>query len=447
MEPPSEPYFLLLDSIFTLELLKDIGLPLLLIGLLVLSALISGSEVAFFSINPTQKKELEESESSNDKLIQSLLLNPKKLLATILIVNNLVNIAIVVLSSFIINRMSWIDELSALFVFLIQVVIVTFLILLFGEVLPKVYATNNAMRLARFMSPFMVLSEKLSGWASWILVKSTNVIDQRIRSRQEKFSIEELEEALEITQDKLHTEERRILKSIVKFGNTDAKQIMTPRTQAKAFEYDLSFEDLLIEARDIGFSRIPVYKESFDEIYGVLYMKDLLPHLNKTNYNWQNLVHKPFFVPENKKIDDLLKEFQRKKMHLAIVVDEYGGTSGIVSLEDIMEEVVGEITDEFDDEDIQYTKVDDSIFVFDGSTTLIDLYKVIGIVGEEFEKVKGESDTLAGFILEQVGYIPVKNEKLHFNNYDFIIEAADKRKIKQIKLVIHPSTDAEENNH
>lgn len=446
MEPPSEAYFILLSSIFTLELLKDILLPLFLIGLLGLSALISGSEVAFFSISPLQKKELEESESSNDKLIQSLLLNPKKLLATILIVNNFVNIAIVVLSSFIINRMSWMDDLSPLLVFLIQVVIVTFLILLFGEVLPKVYATNNSLRLARFMSPFIVLSEKLTGWASWFLVRSTNIIDKRIRKRQEKFSIEELEEALEITQDKLHTEERRILKSIVKFGNTDAKQIMTARTQAKAFEYDLSFEDLLIEATEIGFSRIPVFKESFDEIAGVLYMKDLLPHLNKSDYQWQKLLHKPFFVPENKKIDDLLKEFQRRKMHLAIVVDEYGGTSGIVSLEDIMEEVVGEITDEFDDEDIQYTKVENGVFIFDGSTPLIDLYKVIGITGEVFEDVKGESDTLAGFILEQVGYIPVKNEKLHFKNFEFIIEAADKRKIKQIKLVIHQNEAANENN-
>jgi gliding motility-associated protein GldE len=434
---------LLLNTFFTIELLKDVFLPVLLVAFLILSAMISGSEVAFFSINPIQEKELEESESSNDKLIQSLLLNPKKLLATILIVNNLINIAIVVLSSFIIDRISWMANQSAILVFLVQVIVVTFLILLFGEVLPKVYATKNALKLARFMSPFMILAEKLTGWASWVLIRSTNIIDNRLRKRKEKFSLEDLEDALEITQDKLHTEERRILKSIVKFGNTDAKQIMTPRTQAKAFEFDLTFDELLMEASDISFSRIPVYKESFDEVSGVLYMKDLLPHLKKKDFKWQKLLHKPFFVPENKKIDNLLKEFQKRKVHLAVVVDEYGGTSGIVSLEDIMEEVVGEITDEFDDEDIHYTKVDNRTFIFDGSTTLIDLYKVIGISGEEFENEKGESDTIAGFVLERAGYIPVKNEKLQFRNYDFIIEAADKRRVKQIKLVIHQNENDE----
>jgi len=443
LEPPSESYFLLLDSLFTIELLKDISLYLLLIILLALSAMISGSEVAFFSINPLQEKLLEESESSNDKLIQSLLINPKKLLATILISNNFVNIAIVVFSSFLIERITWINELSHFFIFLIQVVIVTFLILLFGEVLPKVYATNHALRLARFMAPFMVFASKVFSWASWGLINSTNFIDNRLRKKNDKFSINELEDALEITQDKLNTEERKILKSIVKFGNTDAKQIMTARTQAKAFDHSLSFEEIIAEATEIGYSRIPVYKESFDEVVGVLYMKDLLPYLQKKDYQWQRLIHKPFFVPENKKIDDLLKEFQVRKVHLAVVVDEYGGTSGIVTLEDIMEEVVGEITDEFDEEDILYSKIDDNVFIFDGSTALIDFYKVIPVDGEEFEQLKGEADTLAGFILEQAGYIPVKNEKIRFKNYEFIIEAADKRRVKQIKLVVHPK---EENN-
>jgi gliding motility-associated protein GldE len=294
------------------------------------------------------------------------------------------------------------------------------------------------------MAPFMVIASKIFAWASWVLIGSTNFIDQRLRKNIDKFSIGDLEEALEITQDKLNKEERRILKSIVKFGNTDAKQIMTARTQAKAFDSSLSFEELLAEASDIGFSRIPVYKEAFDEIVGVLYMKDLLPHIHKKDYHWQKLIHKPFFVPENKKIDDLLKEFQRMKVHLAIVVDEYGGTSGIVTLEDIMEEVVGEITDEFDSEDILYSKVDNNIFIFDGSTALIDFYKVIPIDGEEFEQLKGEADTLAGFILEQAGYIPVKNEKIRFKNYEFIIEAADKRRVKQIKLVIHPNEEGDE---
>ncbi len=438
MEPPSDLYLVLLDVINYQSYLNDILLYLLLAVLLLMSALISGSEVAFFSINPIQKKELEESDSSNDKLIQSLLLDPKKLLATILIANNFVNIAIVVFSSFLIERMAWMAALSELLVFLIQVVIVTFLILLFGEVLPKVYASNHALKLARLIAPLMIFLSKIFGWASFVLVRSTNFIDKRLSKRKDKFSIEDLENALEITKDTLHLEERRILKSIVKFGNTDAKQIMTPRTQAKAFEYKLTFRELLDEASEIGFSRIPVYKESFDEIAGILYIKDLLPHIKKSNFEWQKLIHKPFFVSENKKIDDLLKEFQRLRVHLAIVVDEYGGTSGIVSLEDIMEEVVGEITDEFDDEDISYSKVDSNIFIFDGSTALIDFYKVIKIGGEKFEELKGEADTLAGFVLEQTGYIPVKNEKIRFGNYEFIIEAADKRRVKQIKLVIHP---------
>lgn len=444
MEPPPESYNIFLDTFFTIELLKDVLLYLFLIVLLILSALISGSEVAFFSITPIQEKALEDSDNSSDKLIQSLLLDPKKLLATILITNNFVNIAIVVFSSYLINRISWINELSTGLIFLIQVVSVTFLILLFGEVIPKVYATTHSIKLARLMAPFMVFAERIFGWASKGLISSTNFIDQKLRKRQRKFSIDELEEALEITQDTLQVEERKILKSIVKFGNTDAKQIMTARTHAKAFDSNLSFEELLVEAANIGYSRIPVYKETFDDVVGVLYMKDLLPYIHRENYNWHKLLHKPFFVPENKKIDDLLKEFQRKKVHLAIVVDEYGGTSGIVSLEDIMEEVVGEITDEFDEEDVLYSKVDKNIFIFDGSTSLIDFYKVLRIDGEEFEKLKGEADSLAGFILEQAGYIPVKNEKIHFKNYEFVIEAADKRKVKQIKLIIHPEEKDDE---
>lgn len=443
MEPPPYSYLFFLETMNSYVLFKDIGLLILLLLLLILSALISGSEVAFFSLNPVQEKELDESESSNDKLIQSLLLAPKKLLATILITNNFVNIAIVVLSSLIINRLPFMADLSTLIVFIIQVVVVTFLILLFGEILPKVYATHNSLKLARLMSPFLIFTGKLFGWAAWGLVRSTRFIDNSLSKKNESMSVEELEEALEITQDTLHQEERRILKSIVRFGNTDAKQIMTARTQAKAFDYNLSFEELLVEAEDIGFSRIPVFKESFDEIAGVLYMKDVLPHIHSEGYKWQKLIHKPFFVPENKKIDDLLKEFQRKKVHLAIVVDEYGGTSGIVSLEDIMEEVVGEITDEFDDEDILYSKVDEGVFIFDGSTSLIDIYRILGIDGEEFEIAKGEADTLAGFILEQAGYIPVKNEKLRFSNFEFIIEAADKRRVKRIKLIKHEGEESE----
>ncbi|RLD27919.1 MAG: gliding motility-associated protein GldE [Bacteroidetes bacterium] len=413
-----------------------IGLIISLLVLLLFSALISGSEVAFFSLTPVQLLEIEESENSNDKVIQSLLINPKKLLATILIANNFVNIAIVVLSTFLMGMIPGLSSFPAYLIFLIQVVGVTFLILLFGEVLPKVYATNQATKLTRFMAAPMLMIERIFSPFSYLLIHSTSFIDKKIKKNKESLSVEELEHAFELTEDTLHREERKILKSIVRFGNTDVKQIMTARTFAKAFEQGIGFEELLKQAGEIGYSRIPIYEESFDIVIGILYLKDLLPFIDRNNFDWKELLRKPFFVPENKKIDDLLKEFQRKKVHLAIVVDEYGGTSGIVTLEDILEEIVGEITDEFDDEEIKYSKLDDNVFIFDGATSLIDIYKVLGIEGEEFEEAKGEADSIAGFIIEQAGIIPQKGEKVKFENYEFTVMASDKRKVKQIQLTI-----------
>jgi gliding motility-associated protein GldE len=287
----------------------------------------------------------------------------------------------------------------------------------------------------------MLFIERIFSPVSYVLIHSTSFIDKKIRKNQESLSIEELEHALELTEETLHKGEIKILKSIVKFGNTDVKQIMTARTRAKAFEQGMSFESILNEGKSIGYSRIPVYKETFDNVVGILYLKDLLPFIDRINYDWKKLLRKPFFVPENKKIDDLLKEFQRKKVHLAIVVDEYGGTSGIVTLEDILEEIVGEITDEFDDEEIKYSKIADNVFIFDGATSLIDLYKVLDIEGEDFEKEKGEADTIAGFVIEQAGIIPQKGETVVFGNYKFIIMASDKRKVKQIQLKINPKDE------
>ena len=413
-----------------------IGLIVSLLVLLLFSALISGSEVAFFSLTPLQLLEIEESESSNDKVIQSLLINPKKLLATILIANNFVNIAIVVLSTFLMGLIPGLEKFPTYVIFLIQVVGVTFLILLFGEVLPKVYATNQPTKLIRFMAAPMLLIERIFSPFSYLLIQSTSFIDKKIRKNKESLSVEELEHAFELTEDTLQREERKILKSIVRFGNTDVKQIMTARTFAKAFEQEISFEELLEQAGDIGYSRIPVYNESFDVVIGILYLKDLLPFIDRKDFDWKKLLRKPFFVPENKKIDDLLKEFQRKKVHLAIVVDEYGGTSGIVTLEDILEEIVGEIIDEFDDEEIKYSKLADNVYIFDGATSLIDIYKVLGIDGADFEEVKGEADSIAGFVIEHAGIIPKKGEKINFSNYEFTVMASDKRKVKQIQLTI-----------
>ena len=421
-----------------------IGLVVSLLVLLLFSALISGSEVAFFSLTPVQLLEIEESENSNDKIIQSLLINPKKLLATILIANNFVNIAIVVLSTFLMGMIPGLRSFPGYIVFLIQVVGVTFLILLFGEVLPKVYATNQATKLIRFMAAPMLLIERIVSPFSYLLINSTSFIDKKVKKNKESLSVEELEHAFELTEDTLQREERKILKSIVRFGNTDVKQIMTARTFAKAFEQGISFEELIKQAGEIGYSRIPVYENTFDIVIGILYLKDLLPYLNHKNFEWKKLLRQPFFVPENKKIDDLLKEFQRKKVHLAIVVDEYGGTSGIVTLEDILEEIVGEITDEFDDEEIKYSKLADNVYIFDGATSLIDIYKVMGIEGEDFEEAKGEADSIAGFIIEQAGIIPQKGEKIFFNNYEFTVKASDKRKVKQIQLKVISENESNE---
>lgn len=413
-----------------------IGLIVSLLVLLLFSALISGSEVAFFSLTPIQLLEIEESENSNDRIIQSLLLKPKKLLATILIANNFVNIAIVVLSTFLMAMIPGLSKFPGYVIFLIQVVGVTFLILLFGEVLPKVYATNQATKLIRFMAAPMLMIDRIFSPFSYLLIFSTSFIDKKVKKNKESISVEELEHAFKLTEETLQSEERNILRSIVKFGNTDVKQIMTARTFAKAFEQEISFEELINQAKDIGYSRIPVYHETFDIVVGILYLKDLLPYIDRKNFDWKKLLRQPFFVPENKKIDDLLKEFQRKKVHLAIVVDEYGGTSGIVTLEDILEEIVGEITDEFDDEEIKYSKLADNVYIFDGATSLIDIYKVVGIEGVEFEEAKGEADSIAGFIIEQAGIIPKKGEKVKFSNYEFTVMASDKRKVKQIQLSI-----------
>ena len=440
MEPPLDYHLIFLSSFFSsTDFISAVIMVVSLLVLLFSSALISGSEVAFFSLSPTQLKDLESSSIQNDKIILSLIVHPQKLLATILITNNFVNIAIVILSTYILSSIEALHHLSIIYIFLIEVIGVTFLILLFGEVLPKVYATYQPLKLARFMSGPMLFLGKLLSPFSYLLIHSTSFIDNRIARKKETLSVEELEKAFELTEKSLHTDERKILKSIVKFGNTDVKQIMTPRTQVKAFDINLPFEELLKEAEQTSFSRLPVFKDSFDNISGVLYLKDLMPFMDKKTFGWNRLIRSPFFVPENKKIDDLLKEFQLKKVHLAIVVDEYGGTSGIVSLEDILEEIVGEITDEFDDEELKYSKLSDNEYIFEGATSLIDIYKVLGIDGEQFEKVKGEADTIAGFVIEQAGIIPKKGETIKYKNFEFVVKAADKRRIKQIQLIINPA--------
>jgi len=431
IEPPSS--LLALFNPITLEVWLAIAVVVLLI---LASALISGSEVAFFSLGPNEKNALDPEKQKSDKRITDLLARPQRLLATILISNNFVNIAIVVVSAFIVNGIIN-DTTPPWLTIAIQVGGITFILLLFGEVIPKVYATSRALFLCRIMALPLELLENAFRPLSIILITSTNIINKRVKKRSSDYSVDELEHALELTKDEETTpDEEKILKGIVRFGGTDVKQIMTPRTEVVAFDQETAFSELLKELIEHGFSRVPIYEESLDQVKGILYLKDLLPYAESQTLQWLTLVRPPYFVPENKKLDDLMKEFQEKKVHMAIVVDEYGGTSGIVTLEDILEEIVGDITDEFDDEDIFYSKLDDRNYVFEGKTPLVDLYKILDINGENWEEAKGESDTLAGFILEHAGKIPLKNEKIRFEDYVLTIEAADKRKIKRVKLTL-----------
>ncbi|MBG15124.1 MAG: magnesium/cobalt efflux protein [Crocinitomicaceae bacterium] len=398
--------------------------------------MISGSEVAFFSLSVANKKDLSESNNINSLRIIQLLENPKKLLATILIANNFINVAIVMLSTVIVEKSFDNNELSGYAQFFIQVIAVTFIILLFGEVIPKIYANKFNLKFSRIMALPLSFISIIFKPISSVLVSSTSIIDKRYKKKTNSISVDELEHALDLTKDSVEDEdEKKLLEGIVKFGNTDAKQIMTPRTDVNTLDFESKFDDILKTIFETRFSRLPVFQETLDNIKGILYVKDLLPHIESGNdFQWKDLIRNPKFIPENKKLDDLLKEFQEEKKHIAIIVDEYGGTSGIVTLEDVLEEIVGDITDEFDQEDLAYSKLDENNFVFEGKTSLMDMYRIMDISGDIFEEAKGESDTIAGFCIEQAGKILLKNEKIQFHNLLFTVEAADKRKIKQVKV-------------
>ena len=408
--------------------------------LLVIVALVSAAESAFFSLTPTEMEELKSSGTKTDEKILSFIDVPKRLLATLLISVNFLSIAIVILNStFIFGEEGLFDfSQSPLLGFVIQVVVITFLILLVGEVTPKIYATQNSLRATRSLVYFVQFLQGLFYPISSFLIFSTSLLDKLIKPGSHNISIGELSQALDLTNDEdMPEEDQKILQGIVKFGNTDVKQIMKPRVDVTAYEFGTGYKKLLEDITYFGFSRMPIYKETLDNIAGVLYTKDLLQYLdNADDFKWQDIIRPPFYVPENKKIDDLLREFQYKKIHLAVVVDEYGGTSGIVTLEDVIEEIVGEINDEFDDDDLTYSRLDAHNFVFEGKAHLNDVYRIIEIDGEEFEDVKGEADTLAGLIIEIEGRIPTKNEKIKFKNLIFTIESADNRKVKRVKITV-----------
>lgn len=432
MDPDPELLFVSLLAIdYTLSI-NTIALIILLIS----SALISGTEVAFFSISQV---DIDELSAKNEKdTVVKLLQKPKKLLATILITNNFINILIVLLFASLGAELlkDFDDSIFGIHVrFLIEVVLVTFLILLFGEVLPKVYASRKAVRFASFMSkPVQVLNLLLTPLSA-PLINLTNVVERSLGNKTNIFSVETLSQALELTSKGATTkDEQKILEGIVSFGNTETVQIMKPRIDIFALSDIETYEAVLDKILKNGYSRNPVYHENIDTIIGVLYAKDLLAHLNKETFKWQRLLREPLFVPENKKLDDLLAEFQEKKNHLAIVVDEYGGTSGLVTLEDVIEEIVGDINDEFDEDDLSYSKIDEHNYIFEGKTTIKDFCKVLGDEDQAlFEAEKGESETLAGFILEISGKFPKRGDQINFKKYTFTIEALDNKRIKQVK--------------
>lgn len=404
--------------------------------LLFLSALISASEVAFFSLSPKSREELRRSTSARDRAAIQIFDKPKLLLATILIASNIVNIGIVLLSEIIAEEELNFAE-NPVTAFLIQVVAVTFLILLFAEVIPKVFADQHSLPVARFMAFPVSFLEKLLYPLSYLLIASTSFIDKKIKKRIQSISVEDLSHALDLTISMDTPDaEKKILKGIVKFGQVNVKQIMTPRMDIAAFDHTTPYRKLLEEILSCGYSRVPIYKESMDKIAGVLYIKDLLPFQDHgDDFNWQTLIRETFFVPENKKNDDLLKEFQHRKMHMAVVVDEFGGTSGIVTLEDVIEEIVGEINDEFDDDDLIYSRLDDHTFVFEGKISLNDLSRKLSIESSLFELPnKRDADTLAGFLIEYTGNIPKKGEEVKYKDYIFTVESSDTRKIKRVKV-------------
>jgi putative hemolysin len=450
LDPDPESYFQLLSLVNAFP--ASLILPLIgVLVLLFLSALVSGSEVAFFALNPRDHEELKNQPEPRDKYLHELLQSPERLLATILINNNFINIAIILLAAHITGQ---IFNFSAFPIigFAVEVVLITFLLLLFGEILPKVYATARRLPFARFMALPTYYSLVFWKPLAFFLIKSGSMLKLPAR-RQDNISIDDLTEAIRLTEDESgNGDEQKILEGIVRFGATNVKQIMKPRTDVIALEKSQPFDEVLQMVRDSGYSRIPVYEDHFDKIKGVLYIKDLLPYIRENDsFKWIKLIRPPFFVPETKKIDDLLREFRAKRIHLAIVVDEFGGTSGIVTLEDVLEEIVGEISDEFDDDDLIYSKLDDYTYVFEGKTPLNDFYRIVDIPGDDFENAKGDADSLAGFVLEIAGKFPEKNEVFHFDGYSFKTELIHKRRIQRLKISLpnpqNPNTGENHTDH
>ena len=428
----------MVNSFLLIDVYPDIIKILLIIVLLICSALISGSEVAFFSLSKTDLKKISSSNARSLKLIALLRANPRRLLATLLVSNNFINISIVLLlASF--GQLFDFNSLPNWLNFVLEVGFITALILLFGEILPKVYANRKPISFSKKMAfPVQILDKYLFFFITIPMSKMTKFIQDKLVFKKPNLSVDKLSDAFDLT-DKSETssEEKKIFKGIISFGSIEVKQVMKPRIDVFSVSKTMSYTDLIKQVRENRYSRIPVFDETIDNVTGVIYLKDLFPYLDQKNFDWTTLIREPYFIPENKKLDDLLKEFQKLKNHMAIVVDEYGGNSGIITLNDIVEEIVGEINDEFNQDDIVYNQIDNNTFVFEGKVNLTDLYRILKIKDNKiFEKIKGDSETLGGFLLEQIGFFPKKNFKLKLKGIEFKIVEVNRKRIKSIMVVI-----------
>lgn len=408
--------------------------------LLLVSGFASGSEIAFFSLSPNDLNELEEGKTPDDAKIKELRENSERTLATILITNNLVNVTIIMLLTYFFDNAvhfgSWWLE------FIFMTVLLTFLLLLFGEIMPKIYCSQHPLRFCRSAVSGILFFRKLFYPFATIVMGSGRLADKVVKKDSHLLSVDDLEQALELTDKEDIKEEQRMLEGIVRFGDETAKEIMTSRQDVIDLDFKATFQEVMQCVVENNYSRIPVYQDNSDNVRGILYIKDLLPHLSKgNNFRWQSLIRPPYFVPETKKIDDLLREFQENKVHIAIVVDEYGGTSGIVTLEDILEEIVGEINDEYDDEEKFYQRINSNTFVFEGKTLLSDFYKILNLDDDIFEEVEGDADSLAGLLLEIKGDFPKMHEKITYKNFTFEILDMEERRISKVKVVVHEKAD------
>ena len=462
MKSDSEPYqqvFILLqqaDLAVGSEVFAGLVGVIIVLVFLGLSALFSSSENAFFSLSPSHLVELNEENSPSSAAALDLINEPdrktgtRRLLATILLMNNLINIFIVIYSSYLFERFfdlkDWQTPLGTIDPnFFIQVVLITFLLVLLGEIIPKIYASQNNLKIVRLMAKPLKLCFTIFRPMVLLLAGSSSLFDKYLKNRMHSISMEEISQAIDLADKNKELEEKHILKGLINFGNTSVRQIMKPRTEVSCVDISTDAQELLKTINSGSYSRIPIYEDNFDQVKGILYIKDLLPHIHKTtNFNWRDLIRPTLFVPEHKKIDDLLQEFQDKRVHMAIVVDEYGGTSGIVTMEDILEEVFGEIKDEFDEAELAYSKLDENTFIFEGKTALHDIAKIVNLPLDYFEKVKGDSETLGGLLMEIKEEIPSKGEKIIYNNIAFTVESADSRRIKRVKMYIDNTLDIDD---